>query len=112
MRLVMLLLFILLAITILANSRTPAQLSGTSGTALLNDLTNNSENFSLANNTTANLSNSMMMVPLSGANGTALLTNLTNNPANLSWGSKPRTPPRPPSYAEALYAQVIHDNRG
>lgn len=117
MRRAILLMFMLLAIAILAYSRTPAELGGTSGTALLKGLTNSSGNFSMANktmanNTTANLSSSKIIVSLGGANGTELLDNLTNNPANLSWGSKPRAPPSPPSYKEALMAQVIHDNRG
>ncbi len=109
MKRVILLISILLALTALAYSRSPAKLSGPGGISLLGDLINSSENLALANNTTANASYGM--IRLSGANGTALLSNLTDNPANLSWGSKSRTPPQPPSYADMLYAQVIHDNR-
>ncbi len=110
MRRLILIISILLAITVLSHSLAPAQLSGTDGMALLKGLTNSSENLTMGNNTTSDHSNSKILVSLSGNNGTALLSNLTNNPANLSWGSKPRTPPPPPSYTDALYAQVIHDN--
>ncbi|MFB3763908.1 MAG: hypothetical protein ACE14P_01515 [Methanotrichaceae archaeon] len=99
----------LLEIAVLAYSFAPAQLSGIDGIALLKNLTNGSENISSANNTTSDISYGIS-VSFSGANGSALLSNLTNNPANLSWGSKPRTPHPSPSYRDALFAQVIHDN--
>lgn len=108
----MLLLFILLAMAVLTNSRTPAQLSGNGGISLLKDLTNSSENMTAANNTTVNLSHSRASVPLSGNNGTTVLKNLSNCPANLSFGSTPRTPPPPPiaDYKAAQLYSILRQN--
>jgi hypothetical protein len=107
----MLLLFILLATAILADSLKAVPLSGIGGMELLEGLTNNSENLT-ANETTANLSCNRTYVPLSGKNGTTLLKNLSISPANLSFGSTPRTPPPPPiiDYKAAELYTILRQN--
>jgi hypothetical protein len=107
----MLLLFILLATGILADSLKAVPLSGNDGIALLKGLTNNSENMT-ANNSTINLSRSTTSVLLSGNNGTTLLKNLSISPANLSFGSTPRTPPPPPivDYKAAELYTILRQN--
>lgn len=109
MKRVMLILCILLAIIILAHSKSFVQLGGSGGTSLLQDLTNNSTTITNSNNTTINLSHSADTMQLEGAGGTGLFENLTNNTSSSggandttddlnSWGRKPRLPPPPPKY--------------
>lgn len=102
----MLLLLVLLTMAVLANSLTTVHLSGNGGLALLNGLTNSSENMTDANKTGINLSISGSSIPLSGNNGTTLLNNISKDPANLSFGSTPRSPPPPPIYDPQLEEEI------
>lgn len=107
MKRMMLILCILLAMAILAHSKSFVQLGGSGGTSLLQDLTNNSTTITSSNNTTINLSHSADTMQLEGAGGTGLFENLTNETSSgdnnttddlNSWGHKPRPPPPPPKY--------------
>ncbi len=116
-------LAILLAIVVLAHSKTFVQLSGSDGASLLNDLTNNSTNLSSSNSTMINLSHRALTMQLSGNDGTALLENLTNGSLNSegdnnttndlsTWGSKLRPLPPPPvfDHKEAQLYEVLRQN--
>ena len=123
MRRLITVLAILLAIAVLAHSKTFVQLGGNDGASLLNDLTNNSTNLSNVNSTTINLTHSATTMQLGGNNSTALLENLTNGSSRQrgansttdglsTWGSKPRVPPPPPTYdykAVQLY-EILRQN--
>ncbi len=117
MRRLILLLFILLAMAVLAHSKVSFQLSGDDGISLMNNLTNSSLNFTEANNTTVNLSHSPLSAELGGVDGAELMENLTggnDTSGDLStWGSQPRDPPPPPSAAAmklAKFIKIIKDN--
>jgi hypothetical protein len=123
MRRLMTVLVILLAIAVLAHSKTFVQLGGNDGASLLNDLTNNSTNLSSVNSTTINLTHSATTMQLGVNNSMALLERLTNGSSSQrrsnttgddlsSWGSKPRAPPPPPTYdpkAAQLY-EILRQN--
>jgi hypothetical protein len=120
MRRLITVLVILLAIAVLAYSKTSVQLSGSDGVSLLNDLTNNSTNSSSSNGTIINLSHGATTKQLSGNDGTALLENLTNGSEGANnttddlstWGSKPRTLPPPPifDYKAAQRYEILRQN--
>lgn len=81
MRRLMLLLFILLAIAILANSQAPVHVSGADGQALLKDLTESSPGSIGFNSTANNTTNNSTSITASNA------TNKVND--LWSWGGKP-----------------------
>jgi hypothetical protein len=124
MKRLILLLFILIAAALLAQSKTSVSLGGTDGMSLLKSMANVTSNLTGTNNTTINLSHIPLSAQLSGIDGAELLDNLTNGSPNLAsanytdgnlstWGSKPRTPPPPPSAASiknARFTKVIRDN--
>lgn len=117
MRRLILLLFILLAMAVLAPSKESFQLSGNDGISLMNNLTNSSLNFTEAYNNTINLSHIPSSANLGGLDGTELMENLTganDTAGDLStWGSQPRNPPPPPSAAAmkmAKFIKIIKDN--
>ncbi len=121
MRRLILLLFILIAFAILAQSKTSVPLSGAGGISLLKSMANVTSDLTENNNTTLNLSRIPSSAELSGIEGTELLSNLTNGSSNLSgrnrtdgnlstWGSKPRDPPPPPDLKNVQLYQVIRDN--
>jgi hypothetical protein len=115
MRRVISILFLLLAVVVLAHSKSFVELGGRDGTSLLRDLTNGSINSTGVNDTNLNLSHDGTTVLLSGDNSTALMDSLrsANNTTDLStWGSQPRTPPPPPTYdpKAAQTYQVLRDN--
>ncbi len=115
MRRIVLLLLLLLALAALAQSRTPTQIGGNDGKALLKSLTNNSTNLTWSSGA-INLTQNGTFVSLEGTDGTQLLDNISsaNNTTNLStWGSRPlRKSPPPPkyNYKEAKMIEVIRQN--
>ncbi|NPV63003.1 MAG: hypothetical protein HPY61_10335 [Methanotrichaceae archaeon] len=114
----LLLLFALLAISILADSTKIAQLGGNDGLELLESMANISSNLTEANNTTINLSTSSNLTLLGGENASVWWENMSRSDENAStnlssWGSVPRQPPGPPSASEvrdARMAKIIRDN--
>jgi hypothetical protein len=113
-----LLLFGLLAISILADSTKMVQLGGNDGLAVLESMANVSSNLTVANNTTINLSRSSNLTLLGGENASSWWENLSRSDENAStnlssWGSVPRRSPGPPSASEvrdAKMAKIIRDN--
>jgi hypothetical protein len=84
-------LAVLIALLLLAQSKSLVNLGGRDGNLLLGGLTNNS-----TSNSSINLSSAMH---LGGDGGSLLLQDLTNASKNISdWGSKPPEAPLPPAY--------------
>jgi hypothetical protein len=123
MKRLILILFILIAAALLAESRSSVPLGGADGMSLLKSManvtSNLTENLTGNNNTTINLSRASSSAELSGTDGEDLLSNLTNGSSNdtkdglSTWGSRPRSPPPAPSAASmknARLIQVIRDN--
>jgi hypothetical protein len=85
----------------------PVHLGGNAGVALMKNLTNSSPIIAEAINISANNTDTNSI----DINNTA--TNRTDGDL-WSWGSRPHTPPAPPTeaqYRDALNARVIMDNR-
>ncbi len=83
MRRLILLLFLLLAIAILANSQAAVHVSGADGLALLKNLTDSSLSNTALNNTTNN-----------STNNTSTSSSAAGKTDDFwSWGSKPKSPP-------------------
>ncbi|MCX6678685.1 MAG: hypothetical protein NTU95_12200 [Methanothrix sp.] len=89
-----LIIVVLVALVLLAQSKSLINLGGREGNLLLGGLTNNS-----TSNSSINLSQNASALHLGGDDGNSLLQNLTNESKNLSeWGSKPPVAPLPPNY--------------
>ncbi|MCX6674697.1 MAG: hypothetical protein NTY37_13075 [Methanothrix sp.] len=85
---------VMIALLLLAQSKSMVNLGGRDGNLLLGGLTNNS-----TSNSSINLSQDASALHLGGDDGNLLLQNLTNASRNLSdWGSKPPKAPLPPNY--------------
>jgi len=85
---------VMIALLLLAQSKSMVNLGGRDGNLLLGGLTNNS-----TSNSSINLSQNGLALHLGGDDGNLLLQNLTNASKNLSdWGSKPPKAPLPPNY--------------
>jgi hypothetical protein len=94
MKRMILILVVLIALLLLAQSKSMVNLGGRDGNLLLGGLTNNS-----TSNSSINLSQNGSSLHLGGDDGNLLLQNLTNASKNLSdWGSKPPEAPLPPKY--------------
>jgi len=94
MKRMILILVVLIALLLLAQSKSMVNLGGRDGNLLLGGLTNNS-----TSNSSINLSQNGSALHLGGDDGNLLLQNLTNASKNLSdWGSKPPVAPLPPNY--------------
>jgi hypothetical protein len=113
MKRAILILSVLLALIIFAQSKSLVNVGGRDGSMLLGGLTNNStinpSNFTVYNNTTIDLSHKATSLKVGGDDGTILLKDLTNNSFNATdgrnnsgnlteWGSKPRPAPLPGKY--------------
>lgn len=87
-----LVLAILIAFVILAQSRSAVNLAGIDGNKLLSGLTNNS-----TSNSSFGLSNNSSSVNLAGEDGSLLMNDVENASKNLSdWGNKPPQAPLAP----------------
>ncbi|MBN1235189.1 MAG: hypothetical protein JW999_03965 [Methanotrichaceae archaeon] len=87
-------LLILIALVLLAQSKSVINLGGSNGNLLLGGLTNNS-----TNNSSINLAQNGSALFLGGEDGNLLLQNVTNASKNISeWGSEPPKAPLPPKY--------------
>jgi len=85
---------VLVALVLLAQSKSLINLGGREGNLLFGGLTNNS-----TSNSSINPSQNASVLYIGGDDGNVLLHNLTNESKNLSnWGSKPPEPPLPPNY--------------
>jgi hypothetical protein len=94
MKRIILIPVVLIALLLLAQSKSLVNLGGENGNLLLGELTNNS-----TSNSSINLSQNASSLHLGGDDGNLLLQNLTNASKNLSdWGSKPPNAPLPPEY--------------
>ena len=123
MKCTILILAILMALVLFAESRSPINISGTNGDMLLAELSDNlANNSSLSasdENKTINLSQSAQSVDISGHEGQMLLkdivntTNVTNKTAyaNLSmWGSAPKKIPPAPDSRNARTIEILRMN--
>ena len=114
-RMVLVLLFLLLAMAALAECRKPAKIGGNDGEALLKSLTNNSTNLTWDSGA-INLTQNGTAVSIGGNDGTKLLENIITNASNTtnlsSWGSTPPKSPLPPeyNYKDAQMIAVIRMN--
>jgi hypothetical protein len=94
MKRMILVMVVLIALVLLAQSKPLVNLGGRDGSLILGGLTNNS-----TINSSFNLSENASGLHLGGDDGNLLLQNLTNASKNLSdWGSKPPKAPLPPNY--------------
>jgi hypothetical protein len=94
MKRMILILVVLTALLISAQSISVVNLGGRDGSLLLGGLTNNS-----TENSMLNISKNASSIHLGGDDGNLLLQDLTNASKNLSdWGSKPPVSPLPPKY--------------
>ena len=94
MKRMILVMVVLIAIVLFAQSKPLVNLGGRDGSLILGGLTNNS-----TINSSFNLSENASALLLGGDDGNLLLQNLTNASKNLSdWGSKPPKAPLPPKY--------------
>jgi hypothetical protein len=94
MKQTIMIMLVLIALIVLAQSRPLVNLGGRDGNKIFGGLTNNSTNDSLIN-----LSENASFLSLGGDDGNSLLQNLTNASKNLSdWGSNPPRAPLPPKY--------------
>jgi len=113
MKRAILIIALLFALILFAQSRPLINVGGRDGSLMLGGLTNNStinpSNFTVSNNTTLDLSPEGTSIKVGGDDGTTLLKDLTNNSSNLmnlrnnsgnlsEWGSKPRPAPLPGKY--------------
>jgi hypothetical protein len=113
MKRAILILAVLFALILFAQSRSLVNVGGRDGSLMLGGLTNNStinpSNFTVSNNTTLDLSHEGTSIKVGGDDGTLLLKDLTNNSSNFmdgrnnsgnlsEWGSKPRPAPLPGKY--------------
>jgi len=113
MKRAILILALLFALILFAQSRPLINVGGRDGSLMLGGLTNNStinpSNFTVSNNTTLDLSHEGTSIKVGGDDGTMLLKDLTNNSSNSmdgrnnsgnlsEWGSKPRPAPLPGKY--------------
>ena len=113
MKRAILILTVLLALIIFAQSKSLVNVGGRDGSMLLGGLTNNTtinpSNFTVSNNTTIDLSHKATSMKVGGDDGTILLKDLTNDSSNATigrnnsgnlteWGSKPRSAPLPGKY--------------
>ena len=113
MKRAILILTVLLALIIFAQSKSLVNVGGRDGSMLLGGLTNNStinpSNFTVSNNTTIDLSRKATSMKVGGDDGTMLLKDLTNDSSNATdgrntsvnlsdWGSRPRSAPIPGKY--------------
>jgi len=125
MKCTILILAILMALVLFAESRSPINISGTNGDMLLAELSDNlANNSSLSasdENKTINLSQSAQSVDISGHEGQMLLkdivntTNVTNETgayANLlvMWGSAPKKIPQAPDSSNARTIEILRMN--
>jgi hypothetical protein len=124
MKCTILILAILMALVLFAESRSPINISGTNGDMLLAELSDNlANNSSLSasdENKTINLSQSAQSVDISGHEGQMLLkdivntTNVTNETgayANLSmWGSATQKIPQAPDSSNARTIEILRMN--
>jgi hypothetical protein len=123
MKSTILILAILIALVLFAESRSPINISGTDGDMLLAELScnlaNNSSFSASDENKTINLTQSAQSVDISGNEGLILLkdimdtTNVTNKTAyaNLSmWGSAPKKIPPAPDSRNARTIEILRMN--
>lgn len=113
MKRAILILAVLLALILFAQSKSPINIGGRDGNILLggltNNSTNNSSNFATGNNSTIDLSHKTTSMKVGGDDGTILMEGLINDSSNATdgrnssknlsdWGSKPRPAPLPGKY--------------
>ena len=123
MKSTILILAILIALVLFAESRSPINIGGTDGDMLLaelsDNLANNSSFSATDENKTINLSQSAQSANISGNEGLMLLkdimntTNVTNKTAyaNLSmWGSAPKKIPQAPDSSNARTIEILRMN--
>jgi hypothetical protein len=88
-----LILVVLIAFALLAQSKSTVNLAGMDGNQLLLGLTNNS-----TSNSSLNLSENSSTLNLAGEDGSLLMNDVANASKNLSdWGDKPPEAPLPPN---------------
>jgi len=124
MKRLILILVILMALALFAQSRSPIDIGGMKGDMLLRELANNSTNNSstaaMEVNKTINLSRRAQSVDISGSEGSLILKDLMNTSnatdkikehANLfMWGSGPKAIPLPPDSRSAKTNEIIRMN--
>jgi len=94
MKRIILILAVMLALLLLAQSKSVVNLGGRDGNLLLGELTNNS-----TSNSSLNLSQNASALNLGGDDGNSLMNDVKNTSKNLSdWGDKPPAAPLPPDY--------------
>jgi hypothetical protein len=94
MKRMILILVVVAALLLLAQSKSFVSLGGRDGNLILGGLTNNS-----TSNSSINLLQNASALHLGGDDGNLLLQDLTNASKNLSdWGSQPPKAPLPPKY--------------
>ncbi|MFZ3147798.1 MAG: hypothetical protein WA137_02015 [Methanothrix sp.] len=110
MKRMILIIVVLIAVVLLAQSKPLINLGGREGNQILSGLTNNT-----TTNSSINLSQNASALNLSGEEGSSMLLDLANSSKNLSeWGSEPPKAPLPPNYDPKLEktVAVLRANHG
>ena len=128
MKRLILILVILMALALFAQSRSPIDIGGMKGDMLLRELANNSTDNTTNNSSTAamevnktiDLSRRAQSADISGSEGSLILKDLMNTSnatdkikehANLSmWGSGPKAIPSPPDSRSSKSNEIIRMN--
>jgi hypothetical protein len=123
MKRLIIVLFILVTLTFLANSMKPVPLSGNSGKVMLKDITNSSEGITwnnvtmvsingVKNNTTMEIDSikNGIQVDINLTTGTIIANNTTKEGLRV-WGGKPQPVPQTILDLDVGIRQIVKDNR-